>query len=103
MFPGHKICQLRNNNHRLRSGVAWGECDNTLERTLYFTREERRSSVLVCLASDMPLFAPRLYEEADTRIFARALEAAKMPNKKISSRTVDTDVVVLVIPVVQQF
>ena len=51
----------------------------------------------------MPLFAPCLYEEADTRIFARALEAAKMPNKKISSRTVDTDVVVLVIPVVQQF
>ena len=22
VFPGHKICQLRNNNHRLRSGVA---------------------------------------------------------------------------------
>ena len=25
VFPGHKICQLRNNNHRLRSGVARGE------------------------------------------------------------------------------
>ena len=24
VFPGHKICQLRNNNHRLRSGVARG-------------------------------------------------------------------------------
>ena len=33
---------------------------------------------------------------------ACAKEAAKRPNKKISSRTVDTDVVVLVIPVVQQ-
>ena len=40
VFPGHKICQLRNNNHRLRSGVAWGECDNTLERTLHFMGEE---------------------------------------------------------------
>ena len=30
VFSGHKICQLRNNNHRLRSGVARGECDNTL-------------------------------------------------------------------------
>ena len=40
-FLGHKICQqLRNNNHRLRSGVARGECDNTLERTLYFSGEE---------------------------------------------------------------
>ena len=47
----------------------------------------------------MPSFAPCLYEEADT---SRATEAAKRPNKKISSCTVDTDVVVLVIPVVQQ-
>ena len=30
------------------------------------------------------------------------MEAAKGPNKKISSRAFDTDVVVLVIPVVQQ-
>ena len=44
--------------------------------------------------------APCLHEEADTRIFAT--EAAKGPNKKISSCAVDTDVVVLVIPVVQQ-
>ena len=50
----------------------------------------------------MPLFAPCLHEEADTRIFARATEAAKKPNKKISSCTVDTDVVALVKPVVQQ-
>ena len=50
----------------------------------------------------MPSFAPCLHEEADIRIFARATEAAKMPNKKISSCAVDTDVVVLVIPVVQQ-
>ena len=50
----------------------------------------------------MPSFAPCLHEETDTRIFARAMEAAKGPNKKISSRAFDTDVVVLVIPVVQQ-
>ena len=62
----------------------------------------RRSSVLVCLACDMPSFALCLHEEADTRIFARATEAAKRPNKKISSCAVDTDVEVLVMPVVQQ-
>ena len=50
----------------------------------------------------MPSFVPCLNEEADARIFARATEAAKRPNKKISSCDVDIDVVVLVIPVVQQ-
>ena len=50
----------------------------------------------------MPSYAHCLHEEADTRIFARATEADKRPNKKISSCAVDTDVVVLVIPVVQQ-
>ena len=50
----------------------------------------------------MPSFASCLHEEADTRIFARATEAAKRPSKKISSCAVDTDVVVLIIPVVQQ-
>ena len=50
----------------------------------------------------MPSFAPFLHKEADTRIFAHATEAAKRPNKKISSCAVDTDVAVLVIPVVQQ-
>ena len=50
----------------------------------------------------MPSFAPCLHEEADTRIFVRATEAVKGPKKKISSCVVDTDVVVLVIPVVQQ-
>ena len=62
----------------------------------------RRSWVLVCPACDMPSFAPCLHEEADTRLFACAWEAAKRPNKKISSCAVDTDVVVLVLPVVQQ-
>ena len=38
----------------------------------------------------MPSFAPCLHEEADTRLFARAWEAAKRPNKKISSCAVDT-------------
>ena len=50
----------------------------------------------------MPSFAPCLHEEADTWIFARATEAAKRLNKKISSYAVETDVVVLVIPVMQQ-
>ena len=50
----------------------------------------------------MPSYAPCLHEEADIRVFARAMEAAKRPNKKINSCAVDTDVVVLVIPVVQQ-
>ena len=50
----------------------------------------------------MPSFATCLHEEADTRIFARATEAAKRPDKKISSFAVNTDVVVLVIPVVKQ-
>ena len=52
MFPGHKIYQLRNNNHRLRSDVARGECDITLERTLHFTGEEARSlcvQLAICL------------------------------------------------------
>ena len=44
----------------------------------------------------MPSFAPCLHEEADTIILAPATEAAK----KISSCIVDTDVVVLVIPVI---
>ena len=92
MFPGHKICQLINNNHRLRSGVARGECDNTLERALQY---RSRSSVLVRPACDMHSFAPCLHEEEDTRIFARATEAAKRPNKKINSCAVHTDVVFL--------
>ena len=41
-------------------------------------------------------FAPCLHEEADTRLLTRATEAVKRPNMKISSCTVDTDVVVLV-------
>ena len=50
----------------------------------------------------MPSFPPCLHEEADTRIFARATETANRHKKKMSSCAVDTDVVVLVIPVVQQ-
>ena len=56
----------------------------------------------MCPACDMPSFAPCLHKEADTRIFTSVTEAAKRPYKKISSYAVDTDVVVLVIPVVQQ-
>ena len=47
----------------------------------------------MCPACDLPSFTPCLHEEADTRLFARATEAAKRPNKKISSCAVDTDVV----------
>ena len=56
----------------------------------------------MCPVCDMPSFAPCLHEEADARIFARDTEAAKRPNMKISSCVVYTDIVVLVIPVVQQ-
>ena len=49
----------------------------------------------------MPSFAPCLHGKADTRISAGATEAAKRPNKKISSCAVKTVVVALVIPVVQ--
>ena len=56
----------------------------------------------MCPAHDMSSFAPCLYEEADTIMFAHAKEAAKRTNTKINSRTVGTDVVVLVIHVVQQ-
>ena len=65
-------------------------------------REACTSSALVCPACDMPSFASCLHEEADRGIFARATEAAKRPNKNINSCAVDTDVVVLVIPVMQQ-
>ena len=69
-------------------------------RVRHYSRENpalygRRSSVLVCSACNMPSFAPGLHEQADKR------KQLKRPNKKISSCTVDTDVVVLVIPVVQ--
>ena len=64
-------------------------------RVRHYSREYtalygRRSSVLVCPACNMPSFAPCFYEEADTRIFARATEAAKRPNKKISSCAVSS-------------
>ena len=62
----------------------------------------RRNTVLVYPACDMFSFVPCLHEEADTRIFAPVSEAAKRANKKISSCAVDTDVVVLVIAVLQQ-
>ena len=69
-------------------------------RVRQYSREN--PSVLVCPACDMPSFAPCLHEKADKSIFDRAKEAAKRPDKKISSCAVDTIVVVLVIPVVQQ-
>ena len=58
-------------------------------RVRQYSREKpalywRRSLVLVCPACDMPSFAPCLHEEADTRIFARAMEAAKRPIRKLA-------------------
>ena len=50
----------------------------------------------------MSSFLSCLHEEADTIMFANATEEAKRAKKKISSSTVATDVVVLVIHVVQQ-
>ena len=50
----------------------------------------------------MSSLAPCMHEEAGTIMFAHATEAAKRANKKISSRTVGTDVEVLVIHDVQQ-
>ena len=50
----------------------------------------------------MSSFAPCLHEEADTIMLAHASEAAKRANTKINCRTVGTDVVVLVMHVVQQ-
>ena len=52
----------------------------------------------MCPACDMPSFAPCLHEEAETRI---VLRKQLKGYKKISSYAVDTDLVVLVIPVVQ--
>ena len=46
--------------------------------------------------------APCSHHDADTILFAHAAEAAKRTYKRISSHTVDTDVGVLAIPVVQQ-
>ena len=47
----------------------------------------------------MSSLAPCLHEEADTKFLVVQLKGL---NKKISNCAVDTDVVVLVIPVVQQ-
>ena len=75
------------------------QCDNTPERVLHFTGEEE---VLVYPARDVASLAPCSHEEADTIIFAHAMETAKRAYKKINSRNVDTDVGVLAIHVVQQ-
>ena len=48
-----------------------------------------------------PLLEPCSYEEVATIMFAHVAEAAKRAYKKISSHTVDTNVRVLAIPVVQ--
>ena len=53
---------------------------------------ERGMLVLLCSACIMSPLAPCLHEEAATRMFACAKEAAKLPYKKISSCAFDTDV-----------
>ena len=56
----------------------------------------------MCPASDMFSLAPCLHEEADTIMLLVLRKQLKGLNKKISSCAVDTDEVVLVIPVLQQ-
>ena len=51
---------------------------------------------------DVASLAPCSYEEADTIMFAHSTETLNRAYKKISSHTVDTDVGVLAIPVVQK-
>ena len=51
---------------------------------------------------DSSTLAPCLHEEADTRMFVHAADAASGGHKNIIIRTVDTDVVVLAVYVVQQ-
>ena len=58
--------------------------------------------VLVCPARDISSLAPCSHEEADTRMFVHAAEAANRGHMKIIILTVDTDVVVLAISVVHQ-
>ena len=65
------------------------------------TKQEKKFFLSV-LSSHTSSFAPWLHEEADTIMFAHATEAAKRADKKISSRTVGTDGVVLVILVLVQ-
>ena len=52
-------------------------------RVRQHSRENPALYGIACPACDMPSFAPCLHEEADTRIFARATEAAKQENKQL--------------------
>ena len=67
--------------------------------TLHFTGEEARSE---CVQLAICLHLGLVCMRRNTKIFAHATDAAKRAYKKISSGTVGTDVVVLVIHVVQQ-
>ena len=58
--------------------------------------------VLVSPVRDTTLLAPCLHEEADTRMFVHAADAASRRHKKMIVRTVDTDVVVLAVSVFEQ-
>ena len=100
LIPAHMICQLRNNNHRLIIGVARGECDNTLERTLHFTGEEAHSEcVQLAICLHLCLVCTRRQIQEYLLVLRKQL---KRITRKLSSCAVDTDVVVLVIPVVHQ-
>ena len=58
--------------------------------------------VLVSPVRDTTSLAPCLHEEADTRMFVHAADAASREHKKMIVRTVDTDVVVLAVSVFEQ-
>ena len=60
------------------------------------------TQVLVSPACDSSSLAPCLHEEVDTRMFVHAADAASRGHKKIIIRSVDTDIVVLAVYVVQQ-
>ena len=60
------------------------------------------TAVLVSPVRDTSSLAPCLHEEADTRMFVHAADAASRGRKKIIVRTVDTDVVVLAVSVFGQ-
>ena len=73
------------------------------ERTLHFTGEEARSwCVQLAICLPLRLVCMRMQIQECLLVLRKQLKGLKDLNKEIGSCAVDTDVVVLVIPVVQQ-
>lgn len=66
-------------------------------------RQGDRCQVLVSPDRDTSSLAQCLHEETDRRLFVHSADAANRGHKKVRARTVDTDVVVLAISVVQEW